>query len=108
MVTEVDVLTAVVVTVKVALLAPAGTVTLAGTWAAELLLERTISAPPAEAAALRVTVPVEDWAPPVTVAGFSATDVRETLGGGEDCSKIMMAGFGSLKETATNFEGEIT
>lgn len=40
MVTGVDVLTAVVLTVNVALAAPAGTLTLAGTVAADMLLVR--------------------------------------------------------------------
>ena len=40
MVTEIDAVTAVVLTVNVALVAPAGTVTLLGTVAAEALLER--------------------------------------------------------------------
>jgi hypothetical protein len=70
--------TGVVVTVNVALVAPAATVTLAGTVAAAvLLLVRATTAPPAGAALLNVTVPVED-APPVTVAGL--TDTEETEG----------------------------
>jgi hypothetical protein len=61
-------------TVKVALVAPAGTVTLAGTVAAEaLLLASATSAPPAGAAALSVTVPV-DPTPPVTLVGFRLRD----------------------------------
>jgi hypothetical protein len=48
-----------VVTVKVALVAPAGTVTLGGTVAAVLLLPSETAAPPAAAGALRVTVPCE-------------------------------------------------
>ena len=59
---------------KSALVAPAGTVTLAGTAAtAGLLLERMIAAPPAGAAALRVTVPVEGLAP-MTLVGFRLKD----------------------------------
>src|SRR5208282_3797845 len=46
----------------------AGTVTVAGTTALTLLLERVTLAPPAGAAPPSVTVPVEPW-PPVTPAG---------------------------------------
>jgi hypothetical protein len=49
----VDIATADVVAVNVALAAPAGTVTPAGTVAAVLLLERLTTAPPAGAAVLR-------------------------------------------------------
>src|SRR3989442_12806020 len=57
MVTGVDAVTALVVTVNVALVAPAGTVTLAGTVAAELLLDSVTCAPPAAAGPPRGTVP---------------------------------------------------
>jgi len=73
MVTGVDVVTALVLTVNVALLAPAATVTLAGTVAVDVLLVRVTAAPPAGAGPLSVTVPVEDCAPPVTVVGFSVS-----------------------------------
>ena len=67
-----------VVTVKVAVVALAGTVTLASTWAAGLLLDKATTAPPAGAGPLRVTVPVEEK-PPTTVFGFSASALN---GGG--------------------------
>ena len=67
-------------TVKVAPLAPAGTVTLEGTPAAPLLLDSMISTPPAGAGPLRVTVPVEDCTPPTTLVGFNVSE--ESVGGG--------------------------
>src|SRR5947199_162134 len=76
MVTDAVVLTAKVVTGKVAVVAPAETVTLAGTVAAVVLLLASVTtAPPLSAAALRVTVPFE-MPPPSTLAGFRETDVR--------------------------------
>lgn len=69
--------TATVVTLKVTLVAPAATVTLAGTLAAAvLLLVRVTSAPPVGAAAVRDTVPVEA-AGPITLVGF--TDSADKL-----------------------------
>ncbi len=65
--------TDVVVTVKFALVDPAATVTLLGTLAAELLLDKLTTAPPEGAAALSVTVPVE-LLPPVTLVGFRLTE----------------------------------
>ena len=49
--------------------------TVAGTVAAVLSLDRFISNPPAGAAAFNVTVPVELVTPPVTLAGFRLTAV---------------------------------
>ena len=72
MVAVVDELTAVVVTVKVAVVLPAATVTLAGTVAEVLLLDKETEMPPVGAAAFRVTVPVEGL-PPVTEVGLSDT-----------------------------------
>src|SRR5436189_6332328 len=79
MVTEVVVDTGLVLTVKVALVALPGTVTLAGTVATlVLLLERATTAPPLGAGALSVTVPVEEL-PPVTLVGLRLSD--ESVGG---------------------------
>jgi hypothetical protein len=62
-----------VVAVKVAVVAPAATVTDAGTWAAAVLLEvRLTTAPPVGAALLSVTVPVEE-VPPATDVGLTLT-----------------------------------
>jgi len=107
----VDAATALVLTVNVALVAPAATVTLDGTRAAAvLLLDSVTIAPPAGAAPLSITVPVEEF-PPVTLVGFSVSDERVGDGGGagaeEDDSKSRTAGWGSLSEMATNFEREI-
>jgi len=90
-----------VLTGKVALVAPAGTVTVEGTPAAPLSVDSRTNAPPAGAGPLSVTMPIGDCAPPTTLVGVSARE--ETVGGGEACSKIVTAGFGSLSETTTNF-----
>ena len=79
---EVETRTAEVLTVNVALVAPAGTVTLEGTLAAPLLLESRTSAPPAGAGPLSVAVPVEDCKPPITLVGFSESEERVGGGGG--------------------------
>jgi len=79
MVTAVTAVTALLVTVKLAVVAPAAKVTDAGTVAAfTLLLARVMTAPPAGAAAVRVTVPVLT-APPVIAVGFNA--IAEGCGG---------------------------
>jgi hypothetical protein len=66
--------------VNVADVLPAGTVTEAGTLAAAvLLLCRATLTPPVGAGPVRVTVPVED-PPPVTLVGFTVTEVRLTGG----------------------------
>jgi hypothetical protein len=67
--------TGLVVTVKVAVVAPPATVTVAGSVAAAvLLLDRVTTAPAAAAGPFKVTVPV-DVVPPITEAGFKVTEV---------------------------------
>lgn len=70
---------ALVVTEKVAVVAPAATVTLAGTWADELLLVSVTIAPPVGAAPVRVTAPFEEL-PPMTLAGLRDTEPSDTAG----------------------------
>src|SRR2546430_124580 len=92
-VTAVEALTALVLTVKLAVVAPAATVTLAGTRAAVvLLLESATAAPPDGAALLKVTVPVDDCVPPVTLVGFSVNEDNVT-GGGAAGFTVSVAGF---------------
>jgi hypothetical protein len=68
--------TGVVETVKVIVVPPAGTVTLVGTCAAVgLLLDKVTTAPPAGAALVRITLPVE-VAPPNTEVGVSVMELR--------------------------------
>jgi hypothetical protein len=72
-VTGVDAVTADVVTVKVRLVLPAATVTLAGTVATDvLLLDSDTTVPPDGAAPVKVTVPCE-LLPPTTVVGLNET-----------------------------------
>ena len=73
MVTAVLIATGTVVAVKVAVVAPAATVTVGGTVAAGLLLVRVTTAPPTGAGPLRVTVPVEGL-PPITLVGFTVAE----------------------------------
>jgi hypothetical protein len=81
-VAEVETRTIDVLTVNVALVAPAGMVTLTGTLAAAvLLLESRTWTPPAGAAAVKVTVPVEACRPPTTLAGFRVSEAM--VGSGE-------------------------
>src|SRR5262249_22110126 len=72
-VTDVAAVTPVVVILKLALVAPAATVTLAGTPATVvLLLDSVTTAPLAGAAEVKVTVPVLP-APPTTLAGLTVS-----------------------------------
>ena len=75
MVTEALDATAAVVIVKVAVVAPAATVTLAGNCAAAvLLLVRVTTAPLDRAGPFKVTVPVDE-VPPITEDGLRTMDV---------------------------------
>ncbi len=67
--------TVVVVTVNVAELAPAATVTELGAVALVLLDDRLTDIPPVGATPVRVTVPVDE-VPPVTEVGLSETPLR--------------------------------
>src|ERR1700757_1629155 len=70
-----------VLTVKFALVFPAGTVMLDGTVATEVLpLESATTAPPEGAAAVRVTVPVELFPPP-TLVGLRVSELSVKLVG---------------------------
>ena len=72
--------TGLVVVVNVTVVAPAATVTLAGTWAAAvLLLVSVTTAPPTGAGPFRVTVPVEDT-PPRTEVGLRPTVLSAATG----------------------------
>ena len=71
----VDAATALVLTVNVAVVAPAATITLEGTLTTVvLLLESPTCAPPAGAGPLSVTVPVEDCTPPTALVGLRLSD----------------------------------
>jgi hypothetical protein len=79
-VTTVLEVTGLVVAVNVAVVAPASTVTVAGTWAAAVLLEvKLTTTPPVGAGLSKVTVPVDDT-PPSTVAGFTLTELSAATG----------------------------
>jgi hypothetical protein len=89
-----------VVIVNVALLAAAGTTTLAGTCAAAVLeLVSVIVAPPLSASPLNVTVPCE-LLPPNTLVGFNVTDA--TVGVAEIVSvRFAVCVRAGLLESAT-------
>ena len=72
----VDVVTAMVATVKVAELVPAATVTVDGTVALELFELRVMTAPPVGAGPFKVTVAVEE-VPPFTEVGASVSELRD-------------------------------
>ncbi len=73
--------TVLVVAVKLAVDAPAATVTDAGTWAAGVFeLVRATTAPPVGAGLSKVTVPVED-VPPKTEVGLTLTVLKAAAAG---------------------------
>jgi hypothetical protein len=75
-VTLVFAVTGLLVTVKVAVVAPAATVTVAGTVVSVVLLvDRVTVAPPVGAGPVKVTVPVDD-VPPITDVGLRVTELR--------------------------------
>src|SRR5712692_7559111 len=76
MVATVGAETGAVLTVKLALLEPAGTVTLDGTPATGLLLDSTTCAPPTGVALFSTTVPMEGI-PPLTLVGLTVREERE-------------------------------
>ena len=78
-----------VVTVNVAVLDPAATVTLDGTKATVPVVHSSSDVPPAGAATVSVTVPVDD-VPVVTVAGLTETDERATLAAGVSVSTAVL------------------
>jgi len=94
-----------VFTGNVAVVAPAGTVTLGGTLAARCC-SRAPLARHLWSCPLNVTVPVEEF-PLQQLAGFSESEEREEEAGTEDSSNSRIAGLGSFCETATNFVAEI-
>src|SRR5258707_13235488 len=98
MVTAVDAATAVVVTVNVAVVLPASTVTLVGTVPAALFLDKATEMPPFGAALVKVTVPVEE-VPPVTLVGLTETDEIGRAAGRERTEVSVVAV--SLKEMVT-------
>jgi len=70
------------VTVKLALVVPAATVTLGGTRAEPgRLLDRLMTVPPAGAALASLTVPVAEL-PPLTLLGVTLNEVSSAAGGG--------------------------
>lgn len=91
MVALIFLLVAVVLMLKLAALAPAGTVTLAGTTAFFGLLLVTETTTGVEVTLLRVTVPTEPD-PPTTVFGFKLKDSNAT-GAGAGGLTVSVADF---------------
>jgi len=100
MVVGVDEVTDVVVMVKAALVEPPGTLTLAGVVAALESSDSETTAPPLGAAALKVTVPVEEL-PPTTVVGLTVTAESDALGA--DWFTVMSANWYTLSRPAESW-----
>jgi hypothetical protein len=79
MVTYVVLVTLMVAMVNVALVLPAGTVTVEGSLAADELSLSVTTTPPDGAAEVRVTVPWEE-VPPVTLVGLTDNALKATAG----------------------------
>src|SRR5205823_2159053 len=106
MVTKVEEPTAFVLTVKVAVEAPLGTVTLDGTVAAPvLLLDRETTAPPLGADALNCTVPVEEL-PPVTLDGLRPSETRVGRGG-DVTVRVIVVVFVRVPEAPVMVRGSV-
>jgi hypothetical protein len=104
--TEVGRETRVVVTLKLADVAPAGTMRLAGTVATlVLLLIRLITAPPDGAGALSVTVPVE-VKPPLTLVGLRVS--ARSVGSADDVGVKVKVGVGSGARVGVGVGGGAT
>ena len=108
-VTEAEAVTACDVTVKVAELALAATVTLAGTVAAAVLLLLSVTTvPPEGAEPFNVTVPVEFALPPTTLVGFNVKDVNPVAAGFTvsvaDAEPLYVAVTTAVAEEVTVFE----
>jgi hypothetical protein len=76
---ETQPLSGLVEAVNIALVAPAATVTLVGTVAVAVSLVSLTTAPPAGAAALNVTVPLEVF-PAITLGGLRVSSERVATG----------------------------
>ncbi len=101
MVTVEVAVTVLVVTVNDAVVAPAGTVTLAGTVATEVLLLLSVTAvPPDGAGALSVTVPVEEL-PPFTLVGLRASEEIATPAAGVTVSVAVWVTEPNVAEIVT-------
>src|SRR6185312_8088788 len=99
MVTDLEALTGCVATLKLAVLAPTGTVTDAGTVTELSSLDNDTVAPPAGAAPLRTTDPVDE-VPPATLAGWKVTRVGAMTVFDEGAKATGPAGPGTEKALA--------